>query len=132
VIVLDTHVLVWWVNGTGLSTAARSVIERENQDEEGLILISSISAWEIAMLVHKGRLTLATNVDDWLATAQEIDGVRFVPVDNDVAIQSTRLPGEFHPDPADRMIVALARHMAAPLVTADEKIRSYKHLKTIW
>ncbi len=131
-IVLDTHVLVWWVNGTGLSAAAKSAIERENQNEEGLILISSISAWEIAMLVHKGRLILAANVDDWLATAQEIDGVRFVPVDNDVAIQSVRLPGEFHLDPADRMIVALARHMAAPLVTADEKIRSYKHLKTIW
>lgn len=132
-IVLDTHVLVWWVNGdSGLSEIAKSAIEKETQDDDGLILISSISAWEIAMLVHKGRLTLATNVDDWLTTVQEIEGVRFVPVDNEVAIQSTRLPGDFHPDPADRMIVALARHMSAPLVTADEKIRAYRHLKTIW
>lgn len=132
-IVLDTHVLVWWVNGdSGLSEIAKSAIEKETQDDDGLILISSISAWEIAMLVHKGRLTLTTNVDDWLTTVQEIEGVRFVPVDNEVAIQSTRLPGDFHPDPADRMIVALARHMSAPLVTADEKIRAYRHLKTIW
>jgi PIN domain nuclease of toxin-antitoxin system len=84
------------------------------------------------MLVQTGRLTLATEVDDWLATVREIDVVRFVPVDNDVAVQSTRLPGEFHPDPADRIIAALARHLSAPLITADVKIRSYKHLKTIW
>ncbi len=132
-IVLDTHALVWWVNGDSeLSPAAKETIEKEIQDENGLILISSISAWEIALLVQKGRLTLTTNVDDWLATVNEIEGVRFVPVDNDIALQSTRLPGEFHPDPADRMIVALARHLSVPLVTADNKIRSYKHVKTIW
>jgi len=132
-IVLDTHALVWWVNGDpDLSTAAQNAISNEIDGEEGIILVSSISAWEIALLVQKGRLTLTTNVDDWLATIKEIDGVRFVPIDNEVAVQSTRLPGEFHPDPADRMIVALARHMSAPLVTADTKIRSYKHVRTIW
>lgn len=132
-IVLDTHALVWWVNGDSeLSPAAKAAIDKEIQDENGLILISSISAWEIALLVQKGRLTLTTNVDDWLATVTEIEGVRFVPVDNDIALQSTRLPGEFHPDPADRMIVALARHLSVPLITADNKIRAYKHVKTIW
>lgn len=132
-IVLDTHALVWWVNGgPDLSTAAKAAIDREQQDEKGLILVSSISAWEIALLVQKGRLTLTSNVGDWLATIREIDGVRFVPVDNDIAVQSTCLPGEFHPDPADRMIVALARHLAAPLVTADTKIIAYKHVRTIW
>ncbi len=71
-------------------------------------------------------------VDDWLAAASEIECLRFVPLDNAVAIQSTRLPGEFHSDPADRMIVALARHVSARLVTADARIRRYRHLKTIW
>lgn len=132
-IVLDTHVLVWWVNGgIDLSTPAKAAIEKETADDSGIILVSSISAWEIALLVQKGRLTLTTNVDDWLATVREIDSVRFVPVDNDVAVQSTRLPGEFHPDPADRMIVALARHVSSPLVTADSKIRAYRHVRTIW
>lgn len=132
-IVLDTHVLVWWVNGGDeLSTAAKEAIESEMVDEAGIILISSISAWEIALLIQKERLTLATSIDDWLAAVAEIDGVRFVPVENEVAIQSTRLPGEFHPDPADRMIVALARHVSAPLITADGRIRSYKHVRTIW
>jgi len=63
---------------------------------------------------------------------EEIQGVRFAPVDNDVAVQSTRLPGTFHADPADRMIVALARHLPAPLVTADPRIRGYRYVNTIW
>lgn len=71
-------------------------------------------------------------VDDWLELAGEIDGLRFVPIDIEVAVQSTRLPGDFHKDPADRMIVALARHMNAAVVTADEKIRAYKHVRSIW
>ncbi|MHB1942827.1 MAG: type II toxin-antitoxin system VapC family toxin [Acidiferrobacteraceae bacterium] len=132
-IVLDTHALVWWVNGdSDLSTPAKAAIEKEIKKEDGIILVSSISAWEIAMLIQKGRLTLTTSIDDWLSTVREIDAVRFVPVDNEVAVQSTQLPGAFHPDPADRIIVALARHMSAPLVTADTRIRSYKHLRTIW
>ncbi|OOG20526.1 VapC toxin family PIN domain ribonuclease [Thioalkalivibrio denitrificans] len=132
-IVLDTHALLWWVNGDGkLSTAAAQAIEQECTDEQGLILVSSISAWEIAVLVAKGRLTLSTDIDDWLATVEELESVRFVPVDNDLAVQSTRLPEPFHPDPADRMIVALARHLSAPLVTADARIQAYRHVKTIW
>lgn len=84
------------------------------------------------MLVDRGRLSLTMTLDDWLDTAAEIEGLRFVPVDNDLAVQSTRLPGEFHKDPADRMIVALARHFNAPLVTVDDKIQKYRHVKTIW
>lgn len=132
-IVLDTHALVWWVNGGGeLSTDAAAAINREQASEDGIILVSSISAWEIAMLVGRDRLTLTMNVDDWLETVAEIPGVRFVPVDNEIGVESTRLPGEFHKDPADRIIVALARHFNIPLVTADDKIRSYRHAHTIW
>jgi PIN domain nuclease of toxin-antitoxin system len=132
VIVLDTHALIWWVNGDAqLSPPARKAIEHE-LDSGGQVIISAISSWEIAMLVAKGRLVLTMDVDDWLATVASIEGVAFAAVDSDVAVQSVRLPGEFHPDPADRMIVALARHYAAPLVTADAKIRSYRHVKTVW
>jgi len=59
-------------------------------------------------------------------------GSRQMYFDNEVAIQSVRLPSEFHPDPADRMIVALARRLSTALVTSDAKIRAYKHVKTIW
>lgn len=125
-IVLDTHALLWWVSGDAqLSQNALEAIKRELEANDGEILISAISAWEIALLVDKGRLSLSMAVDDWLDTVQEIDGVHFVAVDAATAVESTRLPGEFHKDPADRMIVALARHFNAELVTADEKITTY-------
>ena len=131
-IVLDTHALVWWVSDDRqLSARARKVIEKELTGDAQL-LVSAISAWEIAMLVARGRLALTMDIDDWLETVASIEGIAFVPVDTDLAVQSVRLPGNFHQDPADRMIVALARHHAAPLVTADEKIRAYKHVKTVW
>ncbi len=131
-IVLDTHVLVWWVDGAKeLTTHAKEAIQRE-MSPAGEILISSITAWEVAMLVDKERLSLTMNIDDWFAVVGEIEGVRFVPLDNELAIQSVTLPGEFHKDPADRMITALARRHSAPLVTADTKIRDYRHVKTIW
>ena len=132
-IVLDTHVLIWWVNGDGqLSPKARAAIEHEQRSDDGIILVSAISAWEIAMLVARDRLVLGMNLDDWLGTVREIECVRIVPVDEAVGIGSTRLPGEFHKDPADRMITALARHYNVPLVTADERIRAYKHVRSIW
>lgn len=132
-IVLDTHALLWWVNGDSqLSQSALEAIEHELQSDDGEILISAISAWEIALLVEKGRLTLTMTTDDWLDTVEEIEGVRFVAVNTATAVESTRLPGEFHKDPADRMIVALARHTNAELVTADEKITAYRYVRTIW
>lgn len=132
-IVLDTHALLWWVNGDSqLSQSALVKIEHELQADDGEILISAISAWEIALLVEKERLTLSMATDDWLDTVEEIEGVRIVAVDAATAVESTRLPGEFHKDPADRMIVALARHYNAELITADEMITAYRHVKTIW
>lgn len=132
-IVLDTHALLWWVNGdSALSKNALAAIENELEADVGEILISSITAWEIAMLVDKGRIALSMGVDDWMATVKQIQHVHFVPIDISTAVESTRLPGEFHKDPADRMIVALARHFNAALVTADEKINNYRHVKTVW
>ena len=132
-IVLDTHALLWWANGDSqLSPGALEAIEREMQADDGEILISAISAWEIALLVEKGRLTLSMATDDWLDTVGEIEGVRFVALDAATAVESTRLPGGFHKDPADRMIVALARHFNAELITADEKIKEYRHVRTLW
>lgn len=131
-IVLDTHVLIWWASGQDdqLSSKASEAINRELN--EGEILISSITAWEIATLVSKGRLSMTMDVSSWLNTVGQIEVVRYIPVDNDIGVKSTELPGEFHKDPADRIIVATARKLAAPLITADEKILNYPHVRTIW
>lgn len=132
-IVLDTHALLWWVNGDGdLSDNANLAIKNEWSSDNGAILVSAMSAWEIAMLVSANRLMLAMPLDNWLEAASSIDKVSFVAVEAQIAVESTRLPGEFHKDPADRMIVALARHLNVPLVTADATILAYKHVKSIW
>jgi PIN domain nuclease of toxin-antitoxin system len=84
------------------------------------------------MLIDRGRLVFTMEIEDWLAAVAAIDCVEFVSVDVNLGVQSVRLPGIFHPDPADRLIVALARHYSASLITADKKIQRYKHVKTIW
>ena len=132
-IVLDTHALIWWVNGDDrLSKPAFKAINNEINKDDGLIFVSSITTWEIALLVEKGRLSLTMDTDDWIRTVSAIEKVEFVAVDNDTFIQSVRLPGDFHPDPADRIITALARQYSIPLITSDRKIIKYKHVKTIW
>lgn len=95
-IVLDTHALIWWVNGDSLlSIQAKVTIDGEQSSPEGVILLSTISAWEIAMLIEKGRLALTMSVDDWLNGVGEIEGVRFVPVDVRTGIEATRYPVSF-------------------------------------
>jgi len=131
-IVLDTHTLVWWVSGDAhLAPTAKALIE-DTLAGNGQVLVSAISAWELAMLVQRGRIALAMELDDWLRAVESIEGVAIVPITARVAAQSVNLPGEFHKDPADRMIVALARELNVPLITADEKIHRYPHVRWGW
>ena len=131
-IVLDTHALVWWVNGDSrLSKPAADAIEVALSDEYP-VMISAITAWEIALLVDKNRLILTMDLDEWLDTVDSIEGVEWVPVNRQVAVDSVNLPGEFHPDPADRLIVALARHENAELISADARIQAYPHVRCTW
>jgi PIN domain nuclease of toxin-antitoxin system len=84
VIVLDTHVWLWWLsNPEKLSKGAAKRIEGETSD--GRICISSISVWETAMLVAKGRLELSIDLNDWLAISESLPFVEFIPVSNRIA-----------------------------------------------
>jgi PIN domain nuclease of toxin-antitoxin system len=131
VIVLDTHVLVWWIGSDPkLSRKASDTIRKELPN--GNLGIPAISAWEIGMLVAKGQLALGMDVDEWLNSLLTVPNVTLLPLTAQSALDSTRLPGSFHGDPADRMIVATARAESAPLVTADQRIRAYRHVRTIW
>ena len=96
------------------------------------IYVSSISAWEVALLVSKGRLTFTMDARDWIVRSEALPFFHFVPIDNAIAIRSVRLPEPFHKDPADRIIVATAMTMGMPLVSSDSKILKYSHVKTIW
>ena len=130
-IVLDTHAWIWWIsNPEKIGAAATSAIEQAM--EENGIFLSSISTWEIALLVAKGRLTLSINVRDWVRKTESLPFIRFMPVDNTIALRSVDLPGAFHADPADRIIAATALSTGLPLVTKDEKIQACSFIQTIW
>ena len=117
-LLLDTHALLWSINeGPRLGQAAREFICIAG--DEGRVLVSAITPWEIALLVSKGRLTLDSDVMKWVRGALAAPGVRLIPLEPEIAVASTRLPFEMHPDTADRILVATARHLGATLVTAD-------------
>jgi len=126
-VLLDTHALVWLVVGDGqLRLAVRQRIETAAQAQQ--LWVSAITPWEIGMLVAKGRLVLDRDVMDWLQAALSLPGIRVAPLEPALAVASTRLPGELHGDPADRLIVATARHLGATLVTADAALLAYGQL----
>ena len=130
-IVLDTHVWVWWVSGVrALSEPAGRAIESAIADRS--LCVSCISAWEVALLAQRGRLELTMDLADWIAGSEALPFLRFVPVDNRIAVRSTRLDDYPHSDPADRIIVSTAQLLGAKLVTRDERLWSYPHVETIW
>jgi PIN domain nuclease of toxin-antitoxin system len=131
VIVLDTHAWVWWVASPDqMSPAARERIALEA--EAGVIHVSAMSCWEVSLLVRKGRLALTLDVGDWIAATEALPFIRFVAVDNRIALRSNALPGDFHDDPADRLIVATALTLGATLITKDARLLAYPHVEALW
>ena len=123
-VVLDTHALVWLLQGSDrLGPGARALIEAAAKGDGAFV--AAITAWEIAMLVAKGRLALDREVGEWLDAALALPGLWLAPLDPQVAVDSTRLPGQPHGDPADRMIVATARRHTATLITDDAQVLAY-------
>lgn len=128
-IVLDTHVWVWWVQDeTRLSDAQRDRLRTSEADGIG---VSAISCWEVAKLVEKGRLDVAMPLAGWLEAALTYPGIRRLPLTDGVIVESVSLPGTFHRDPADQLLVATARSLGVPLVTSDRKILAYPHVDTV-
>ncbi len=128
-ILLDTHIWVWWVHGDQRLTSKQLDFIQDNEDK--VIGISAISLWEIAKLVENGRLELPGSLDKWFVQALSYPGVQIIELTPEIAAESTRLPGAFHKDPADQIIVDTARIMKCKLVTSDERILNYSHVKTV-
>ena len=123
-LLLDTHVLVWLLQGA--ERISEPVYDQiQSAGDASSLLVSAITPWEIAVLVSKKRLRLETDVQVWINTALSLPGVRLQPLWPEIAVASTRLPWEMHSDPADRILVATARHLGATLVTADEQLLRY-------
>lgn len=123
-VLLDTHVLVWLVEGDArLSVAARTAIDDACASQQ--VWLSAITPWEIGMLVTKGRLGLGQDAEQWMAAVLALPGVRLAELSPSIAIASSRLPSVLHGDPADRIIAATARHLDLKLITADQKLLAY-------
>jgi PIN domain nuclease of toxin-antitoxin system len=133
-ILLDTHVFLWLMEGSAeLSKKAQDQINYIAK-HNGKICVSAITIWEISMLEQKKRIVLREPVLKWVQEALEAPFIDLVHLSPEVSVESCELPGEFHGDPADRMIVATARILKMPLITRDDRILQYAkagYLETI-
>lgn len=128
-IILDTHIWLWWnQDSPQLADFQQEIIENSRADGIG---ISTISLLEISRLVNLGRLVLPKPLSAWFSIALAEEGILLIPITPAIAIDSYSLPGEFHKDPADRIIVATARIYDCPLMTNDHNILAYPHVSLI-
>ena len=124
---LDTHALIWMVEGDArLGNNARVAVDEERAGDG--VLVSPISAWEAAMLVRKGQLALRRPVTDWFDLVLAAPGFRLAIITTAIGADAGGLPRPLHGDPADRLIVATARALGCPLLTADRAILDYAAL----
>jgi PIN domain nuclease of toxin-antitoxin system len=133
-LLLDTHIWLWYVENEQKRFSRRIEPLVEAAIQRGELLISAISVWEIAVLDAIRRIELAQDVRTWLGRALGFPGVRLRGLSPSIAIESTRLPGAIHRDPADRILIATARLTGAALVTCDERLLAYArqgHLQVV-
>jgi PIN domain nuclease of toxin-antitoxin system len=129
-ILLDTHTWLWFANGDAqLSKAIKKIINQSAQEQNAHI--AAISLWEVAMLEKKRRLAFNIPCLDWIEEALEHCHLNVIPLTPSIATHSCDLPGKFHGDPADQIIVATAHTKKLQLLTRDEKILSYSKNKYI-
>lgn len=120
-VILDTHVWLWWLLGDG----ALKSFERKTLDglaERGEISISWVTIWETEMLERKGRIALEPNIFEWMEIATTPEVSKIIPVNTAVVLAQRKLPKSFHTDPADRLITSTSMLTEYPLVTYDRRI----------
>ena len=124
-LLLDTHIVLWLDSGNDrLRESTRAHIDNCWRNG-GLILMSTVTAWEIALLVDCGRIDLDCPVEAWVERFLGRPGVEAAPLGHGAACRSYRLHHLEHRDPADRLLIATAIELACPLVTYDERIQRF-------
>jgi PIN domain nuclease of toxin-antitoxin system len=130
VIVLDTHVWLWWISAPDhlSATAVQAIAEADR------IVISTLSCWEVAMLSERNRITLDRPIGQWVRAALRADErTTAIGPDEHVAVAAALLSSDgFHGDPADRFIYATTTALDATLITRDEAIRRFDPLRAVW
>lgn len=127
-LLLDTHVWMWSQEAPEeLGEKTRAVLLRESSE----VLVSAVSALEIARMVAIGKVILAKELREWIREGLRSLGANSLVVDHEVAAESYRIPQPFHRDPADRMLVASARLHDCVLLSADRLILDYPHVRSM-
>ncbi len=134
-LILDTHAWIWSAEGTPERLGPRALTTVEQAARDGTLAVSAISVWELAMLVKRGRLRLASAVGSWIEASLRPPGVRIIPVGTPIALDSVQLPDfDHHRDPADRLIVATARRHGM-LLTCDQPLldwaAAHQHVRVV-
>lgn len=124
-LLLDTHIWLWYAEGDTQRLPPASVKKLDRARREEGLRVLSISVWEVGMQHVKGRIQLSTPLRDWVRDAFAPAGISLLPLDADIATESTLLPGEPHGDPADRFLIASARVKRLVLATRDQAIIEY-------
>ena len=124
-VLLDTHVWLWFQGGDSKQLKADFVRFMESLQVSRRLYVSAVSVWEIANLVARGRIELDRSIEHWVEVGLEDGSIQMLPLSARILIESTRLPGDVHGDPADRMLIATAREHNMTLVTRDKLILSY-------
>lgn len=131
VIVLDTHVLIWWVTkAPALTSRARHAIRQAVR--HGPLAVSTVSLFEAASAVRRGRVRFGVPFDQWLRAVRALPELRFVPVNEEIASAAGGFDDSMPSDPADRIIAATTMALATKLVTADARLRVVRNLQTVW
>ena len=133
-LLLDTHYWIWLQTGDARELGREARVQLLAWQRRQALYISAMSVWEVARLVADAHLDLGTSMDQFLAQATGESGLRLLALETNILIESTRLPGDIHRDPADRVLAATARHHGLTLVTRDKALLDYGkrgHIKVL-
>ena len=123
-VLLDTCALIWLVQDEPLAKQATELLH-EAYARKNDVYLSPITAWEVGLLVSRGRLQISMSPQNWFERASTAPGVRLAQMQPDLLIGSSFLPGKPPRDPADRIIVTTARDLGATLITRDRVLIDY-------
>lgn len=124
-LILDTHIFIYYMNGSKMPTRIKVAIENAKE-----VLLSTITSWEIFMLAKHGHITLSLPPIQWYDSAIAESGFKEIPISSKISNIAVNLKWD-HKDPADRWIVATAISEGATLVTLDRKILAFKKVKAL-
>lgn len=127
-LLLDTHVWLWALESPNkMGRKCRSALE----SGENALFVSPISTVEFGQLISVEKIIFKSTLESWTRRGAELLGLKTAELSHAIAILAYDLPGAFHKDPADRILVATAIHHGYTLVTADERILEYPHVLSL-